>query len=385
MTVPRIFCQRPKPGARVRLIAFTLVELLVSMAVLLLVMVVLFQLTAGVGNLWKSSSGKISGFQSARSAFSTLNQTLARATVNTYNDYVNASGSYRTSSNSATFVPTKFNRASELHFIAGPAAAIVPGSPQNAFNPGSAVFFQAPLGVTTQSDMSGLNRTMNSIAFYVQYGKPDAGLLPPWLSTFAGSSGKYRFLLVEYVEPADGLQVYNSTSKSSYDLGWLNFCSTPAIPGQPRMRVLAEDVLLLVMRPRLSPSDEKSVAAGILNTGYDPATQLGSLLSPDYLYDSRAWQKNSPSPSPRDNLMRNQVPPIIDVAMVCADPQSLARFDSTSGTPPAQVLVPSTLFTDSSQMEADLAAYALQLTKANIRFHILRSSVEIQGAKWSNN
>jgi uncharacterized protein (TIGR02599 family) len=151
-------------------------------------------------------------------------------------------------------------------------------------------------------------------------------------------------------------------------------------------------VPLLVFRPRLSPKDEEVVAPQ-LGATFSPATQE-SILSPNYHYDSRAWESGYPSgqrvlaasaPAARANIMRNQVPPIVDVAMVCLDRRSLARFDPTSATPPAVLQVPANLFTDSSRFEADLATYGKQLSDAGIRYRLFRTSVELQGAKWSNN
>lgn len=372
--------------------AFTLLELLAATAVLLVVMVVLLQLVGGVGEIWKSSTGKISAFQNARSAFATLNRTLARATLNTYNDYVDASGNYRTtgtSGNSTSFVPAKFARASELHFLSGPAHLIVPNAnAQN--NPGDAVFFQAPLGETDNNQLTSLNRTLNSTGFYIQYGDADTSLLPNWLQGLFSSTKRFR--LVQYVEPTEGLDVYQTVAAGGYPAkssgsGWLSpFSANQTSSGtSPRARVLAEDVCLLVIRPRLAPKDEEAAAALIGGT-YEDETR-GSILSPNYHYDSRAWQADYPSgrvDSNHKELMRNQVPPIVDVAMVSVDRRSLARFDQTSASPPAELLVPSGKFTDSAKFEEDLAAYSSQLSEARIRHRVFRTSVEIQGSKWSN-
>ena len=387
---------------------FTLVEMLVAIVILSILVVVLFELTAGVGNVFKSSGGKISAYQNARAAFSTLSETLARATLNTYSDYVNVTGTtttFRNPTNATTFVPTQFMRASELHFLCGPTVDIPNASQTSAAtgaatadaNPGDAVYFQAPLGVTTPAaagstpvpgaDYRTLNRAINSVGFYVQYGKPDTSLVPSWLSGIA-SVNNYRFRLVEYVEPTENLQIYNSTSSGSYLLDWMKFA------GPPPVRVLAEDIVLLVLRPRLSPSDEAVVAG----TSYNETTQFGSILSPNYHYDSRAWQTGYPA-GQRVNansnalqlakLMANQLPPIVDIAMVCVDSLSLARFPTTTNTPPAPLkipggMLPGGMFTDSSKLETDLATYATQLSANNIRFHIQRAAIEIQGAKWSN-
>jgi uncharacterized protein (TIGR02599 family) len=367
---------------------FTLLELLVATSVLLLLMAVLLQLTGGVGQLWKSSSGKISAFQNARSAFATITRTLARSTLNTYNDYVDDKDNYRVSGN-ASFTPDKFLRASELHFLSGPAAELVPGA-DGAKNPGQAIFFQAPLGATDDTALNHLNRSLNAVGFYIQYGNADASLLPPWLQTLFGTVNRFR--LIQIVQPTESLGVYNSTAAAGYDLTWLAPFGVPAPSGAPRARVLAEDVPLLVFRPRLSPKDEEAVAPQ-LGATFSPATQE-SILSPNYHYDSRAWERGYPvgqrvlaasSPDARENIMRNQVPPIVDVAMVCLDRQSLARFEPAAATPPAVLQVPANLFTDSSMFEADLTTYGRQLSDAGIRYRLFRTSVELQGAKWSNN
>jgi len=365
---------------------FTLVELLVAIAVLLIVMVVLVQLTGGVGQIWKSSAGKISAFQNARAAFATLSRTLGRATLNTYEDYVDASGNFRNPTNSANFTPIQFARASELHFLSGQAPQILPGA-QKLQNPGMAVFFQAPLGETDDSTLKNLERTVNSTGFYIQYGSPDASLLPDWLKPLIG--GVKRFRLVQVVEPTEQSKIYAATSSSSYDLTWLQAFRTT---GTLAPRVLAEDVPLLILRPRLSPQDEQTEAAK-LGVSYD-ASQQGAILCPNYEYDSRAWQTGYPSgqrvkaaasPAVRAAMMQNQAPPIVDVAMVSVDRRTLARYDQTSDTPPAPLQVPAGLFTDSSKLEADLAAYGKQLSDAGIRYRIFRTAVPIQGAKWSNN
>ncbi len=369
-------------------LGFTLIELLVAVAVLLVVMVLLLQLTGGVAQVWRSSTGKISAFQSGRAAFSTISRTLSRATLNTYNDYIDAAGSYRNSTNATNFSPVKFARASELHFLSGPAFDVVPGASANT-NPGHAIFFQVPMGETDNADFKKLSRTLNSTGFYIQYGAPDDSLVPGWLKPLVGVTKRFR--LVQFVDPTeDSKGIYASAALSSYDLGWLQAFKTPVdSTKQPRARVLAEDVPLLVFRPRATPVDEQVIASKLGGGSGD----AGSVLCPNYQYDSRAWQAGYPSgqrvkaasaPEARAQMMRNQVPPIVDVAMVCLDRQTINRFDQSGDTPPAALQVPSSLFRDSSKLESDLQAYGKQLSDAGIRYRVFRTSVPIQGAKWSN-
>jgi len=199
-----------------------------------------------------------------------------------------------------------------------------------------------------------------------------------------------------------------------------------------------------LLRPRLDPESEKAFWAtkmtygsgvkyggGAWNVQYQ-----GSYLSPYYYYDSRAWQfaKNTNTSyqggakpkiistttipdnrygiNPMQNTNSyasatcNQLPPIVDVVLVCADRRSMVRFDQTTATPPPCVVADPKLFVNSSQMEADLAAYCKQLDTgilqtsngdgtysdgdtlfkgAGIRYRVFRMSVRIQGAKWANN
>jgi len=375
-------CSNPRIKA-----GFTIIELMVATVIFAIIMVVLLQIIGGIGEIWKSGYGKISAFQSARSAFGTINRTLARATLNTYNDYVDASGAYRTIANRSTFAPVRFRRASELHFLCGPTAQLLPGAnPQD--NPGDSIFFQAPLGDTNENELTSLNRALNSTGFYLQYGVPDDSLVPEWLRPLFHSNK--RFLLVQVVEPTENLSIYESTRKPNYNLDWIDAFRTPPTSGQPRIRVLAEDIPLLLFRPRLSPESESALSAKWGRT-YDE-NSIGAVLAPNYQYDSRVWQAGYPSgqrvlevsPLERVELMRNQVPPIVDVVMVSVDRRSLARFEQTSGVPPQELKVPPGLFTDASKMEEDLEVYGRQLSEAGIRFRIFQTSVEIQGANWSD-
>jgi hypothetical protein len=97
--------------------------------------------------------------------------------------------------------------------------------------------------------------------------------------------------------------------------------------------------------------------------------------------------------------MRNQLPPILDVAMVAIDPNSIVRFGTpatlttATGTLGGALLVPTNLFggpitapTDTSaNMDADLATYGTQLSNAHVRYHIFRASIQMEGAAWVNN
>lgn len=370
---------------RLREGAFTLLELLVASSVLLILMAILLQITAQVGNVWRDSTDRSGAYKNARAAFDAVTRTLSQASLNTYLDYVDAAGQYRYA-NPGGFVPDRFARASELHFLSGPTADIYPGA-SSTQHPGHAVAFQAPLGMTDTSSLRSLDEAMNGVSFYVEYASlNDAGLLPTWLSGIFGS--EYRYQLRQFVLPTEDNKVYESTGKATYNLDWLDAMDPTngtVIPG-----VLAENVSLLLLRPRLAPRDELAVAAQL---GGDPVADVGAILSPNYHYDSRAWDSGYPggqrvlstlNPSKRAEAMRSQLPPIIDVVMVALEAGSMQRLDLKSATPPADIRPPAGLFTDSSRMEQDLQTYLTQLDNAKIGYRVFRSAVPIQAARWSN-
>ena len=108
--------------------AFTLVELLVSMTIVLLLLVVLVGMVNLTSSLWRGTNGHIEQFRQARAGFDSLTRRLSQSTLNTYLDYVDANGRPRTSVAStadtvAAFVPDHYARQSELRFISGPGLA----------------------------------------------------------------------------------------------------------------------------------------------------------------------------------------------------------------------------------------------------------------------
>ena len=99
-----------RPEAR----AFTILELLVSMAVLMLLAVLSQQILGSTATAWKSHKARLGAFEGARAAFDSLTSRLSQATLNTYWDYDNPAQ------------PQRYLRQSELHFITGKASSLLP-------------------------------------------------------------------------------------------------------------------------------------------------------------------------------------------------------------------------------------------------------------------
>ncbi len=100
--------------------AFTLVELLVSMVLLILIVAIVLQMSDQTGKIWHDSASKIQSFQDARAGFEAMTRKLSQATLNTYYDYYDAKNRPRkslTGSDLVNFTPSRYDRISDLHFI----------------------------------------------------------------------------------------------------------------------------------------------------------------------------------------------------------------------------------------------------------------------------
>lgn len=355
--------------------AFTLVELLVSIVVLILILAVLIRTTSAVSTLWTKSTGRIEQFRNARNGFEAMTRTLGQATLNTYWDYsYNASG-----------VPAGYSRQSDLRFICGPNSSnalktVVPGysaTPDNILNSES-IFFQAPTGVVSgTSGLTPLRELFNTCGYYLNFGS-DQSYWPPCLNVAPPRiTPKYRFRLMEMIEPSDSLSVYNFTS-GTYAASQIN--STPqeastrnwfTIPLNTAAynHILAENIVALVILPHLA----------------NPATS-GTLTS-NYIYDSTKFVS-----TPSINSY-NQLPPVIQVTMVAIDETSASRLAAASGTA-APNLGLTTLFTNVANYSQDIATLQQILQGKNpsyglpgqaLNYRIFSSDISIPAAKWSTN
>ena len=163
------FSSRPCSAIRA---GFTLVELLVAMAILAIIMLLVTQMVGDTSKVWTKTSGKIDAFRQARLGFEEMTTELAQATTNTYWDYFNAAGQnvaqWNATGTTAPFVPVAYGRQSELHFVSGNAKAT--GLADNAGNTRiyynnsytHGIFFSCPLGYAAHSTYSVLNSLLTA-------------------------------------------------------------------------------------------------------------------------------------------------------------------------------------------------------------------------------
>lgn len=351
---------------------FSLVELSVAMLILSLLLVLVLEIISNLVGVSSYAKNQVFGSQQARLASESMIRRISLATLNNYYDYVNADGLYRTSQNAATFSPRDYRLASDLHFIVLPASVAL--NQDAAFCPGSAVFFQAELGYSMAADLRASKGLLNESGFFVEYsnqsGRPSFlnGVLPP---------EPYRYRLVEVLDPSELLTVYRSTkpdgtdsSRIGYDRVWMQDLL------QGKRHVVAQNVVLLLALPKVSPSDEQRLSGKV----------DGSFLAPGFQYDSRAWEKPS-SPGPLVEYTRNQLPPIIEVVVVTITDASAARLGGGSTPPLGDVFVG--LFQEPAVLnrtpgdEGDLARMETRLTARKVEYRVTRFDIGVQASKWS--
>jgi len=340
--------------------------MLVATVVLALIMVLITTFTSQTGKIWKKSSDRIQAFQGARAAYDEMTSRLGQAVLNAYLDYYDASMAVRTPANAAAFVPASYARNSELHFVSGQASALVPDD--GADHPGQAVFFLAPLGYTeTPATFGSVPNLLNACGYYVEFNS-DKPNIPGFLSGLPGIKERHRYRLMEFLQPTEGLAIYTTPSSglpAKYDQWFANFLPPKASLSQAPLRVLAENVVVLVILPHLSSRD--------------PAAAKTS-LSPDYAYDSRAGDITTST--------HHQLPPLVRVAMVAVDETSAQRLTPQGTTTPPAFLEPllgagGSLFRRAARIDDDLAALSDALAAQHVDFRVFDTDIALRGARWS--
>jgi len=375
---------------------FTLVELIVSMGILVLLMLVLISITDATRRTWTYTTGKVEQFHDAREAFESITRKLSQATLNNYWAYDNPNA------------PTRYERQSELRYLSGPAASgtspLLSNASLNDEN-GSplattshAVFFQAPLGYVSNPTYSNLETLLNTWGYFVEFGS-DKHWWPGFVSSMAAGkqpAQRYRFRVMELMEPSDSMTLYSytsgtTTSGSSNALTYTGtqwFTAPLGLTPRPA-RVLAENIIALVILPKLSQADE-------ISGSYNDAS-----LAPNYRYDSTGVSMPTTNLQDANLDPVNQLPPVVQVTMIAVDETSASRLQSLTGTAMPDLGL-STLFQTASNYQADLDQLQANLLRHSftdsgtsynpatsttpvlpMSYRVFTSAVSMKSAKWS--
>lgn len=378
--------------------AFSLIELMVSVAVLSILLVIVFQMLEQMQRTWKRTRQTVTEFKDARNGFDEMGRRLGQATMNAYYGY-------RWEKKTLQGIPTRFGREiireSELHFVSGPSAVLFNGARTTAkgSRPGHAVFFQAPFGFCYNRDVKDkdrlqfeqLNSLLNAWGFFVEFNTDELDR-PNFLNELRNApKPRPRYRLMEFRQPTEYLQVYKlglrdlSGPKQNETYKWFteglfSVNSTWNSSKQSAsdetffrtVRPVAENIIAMIILPRQSETenDAKSIEA----------------LAPDYLYDTRRWQWGSASNALAQQT-RHQLPPIMDITFVAVDETSFSTFAVRTGIETVDndpKLVPEELFERANKMVKDYEELESRLTSLGLEYRIFSNTVRLRESKWTD-
>lgn len=407
---------------------FTLVEVMVSSALIVIVLGFLLTTVNETQRVITGTTSRVNQFQASRVAFEALTRTLSQATLNTYWDM-----DYDSNAN-----PTNYRRQSDMHFYSGPVDKLLStsGASSSKTYPGHGVFFQAPLGYTgkyadptkPKTRYTALNNALNVVGFYVEWSD---GLkyakVPKFIRDEEGANAgeRYRFRLIQTLQPTEAVMIYNNSNytkpagagspfKNATD--WIKVATgrLPLPSGldadytenpKDHSRVLAENVVALLILPKLAEKDRSSADDSGLTSNYTYDSR------PQLAYDS-IWRNNynlTTSLTAEQKKQIHQLPPILQVVMVAIDDASGAKledysvkkngkeafdfcqdlFKSSSGGGMIKI---SNFLADIGEDKASISPDTLagrlinkdnSLPTPRLNYRIFSADVQIRGSKWS--
>ena len=305
--------------------AFTLVELLVAMAVLSLILLLLNSLISQTSLVQKRATARAETFRSARVGFDLIKSTLQQAVLNAHIDFDNPSA------------PTKFIRKSDLQLIIGRTSDLVPNLSAGQIGPTGGIFFQAPLGFAGTTGTTGAD-ALNAVGYFLSFGS-DAAQRPSFIQNF---KPRYRYRLMEFKQPSGAFSVYAANGSKSW------FQDALAQTNSVDVRPVAENVIALVFMPRASKAD--------------------TVLPVTYDYDSRSKD--------------HRLPALIDLTMVAISEQSAQALATKHGT--SQPLTfDNGWFTNPQNFNDDLEQLSSYLSShiPKIDFRVFSTTVQLREAK----
>ncbi len=369
-----------RPGARIhparhrpRVPGFTLLEILLSTAILSVLMVVCFTALDQTQRTWKLSQGKVEQFREARLAFEAITRHLSQATLNPYWDYYFEETKTNEPPEDATAQPASYVRHSELQFRVDRAAQLIGPSATAAKHPGHAVFFQAPLGLSqAHRELASL---LNARGFYIEFNS-DAANRPPFLSGQSVSE-KFRYRLMEYRPPAE---------RAAASSGALQGNAVYARPDdwfqQDLSRAsepLADNIVLLILSPRVSEPVAKEQKRSV------------TWIAPDYRYNSLDRDNATATIEPlrlredrtADQGTQHLLPPMVHVTLVALDEPSARKFAAERDNKPVDILGEAGApFTQAAEYERDLDRVKEYFSTRRLNFRVFSTRVSMRNARW---
>lgn len=368
---------------------YTLVELLVAMAVLGIVLVGVVMAMQSVQTAWRLTRSAVREHIEGRRALETvvtqiaLTQLPSRWVAND-EDNPNPAG------------PIGLIAESDLHYVSGPTRTLLPNLRASS---GHAVFFQGPFGFTgsnrqnTGGPDSALYQTLpnvlNAWGYYIEFDR-DPRPLPAFLTTARqgrpAMRNRHRFRLMEFRQPAHELPLFfidpaterpllsqQKGTSTLYD--WFRSPVAASARGQSpydrRVSVVAENILALLVVPYDPQLTVIRGGASDSNTSYQ--------LAPDYHYDSRRFQWEPASLL--GALTRHQLPPTVEIVIVALSEDSWDNLSEAEAINQGESLLAfmSGRFNIAANFANDLRDLSNSLDNRKLGHKILTQVVNLNG------
>ena len=380
--------------------AFTLVELMISITILVILMLVVTQVIGIVQRNWVRSNARVSQFREARVAFDTLTRNISQATLNTY--WESASDPFRTDAAGQQVTRARANvRQSELQFVCGPTTRLLTSASGSKENyPGHAVFFQAPLGVTrlvaatgSQANTENMVNLLCGRGYFVEWGD-DQPYRPPFLNQLTSVPPRFRLRLMEYSPTSEMNRIYsdgfrlidpNDRTKIVNSRRWFQEALTTTVQSSETVdsraftRPIAENILTLVISPRI----ETTVASSSGNI--EPFS-----IAREYEFDSTLVTSPGSSAGSSPQGTQHQMPPLLLVTMVALDQRGGESLSSNNDLRQKVLAETSTLFTNAADYAADLEGTAEEpgklkkiLLENKLDYRVFTTTIALKQARWS--
>ena len=407
--------QSRSPGAA----AFTLIELLLSMAILASLMLVVTNVIGIVQRTWSRTSSKVSEFREARMALELITRNLAQATLNTYWQSIDNSGgatkTFQTLSDRSGAAAKGYVRQSELQFTCGPTATLLSGGSADKY-PGHGVFFQATLGITNLISGGGAVNTENMVnllcgrGYFLNWGD-DSAFRPPFLNAKTDIvRPRFRYRLMEYSPTAETNQIYLDTTTTDlskrrpitdrFNL-WFQEAAGATAQAQTGekastrafVRPIAENIICMVISPQ---GDSKTALYGGGAGGKSDPTWI----APGYGFDSTvidnsqsdtAYQSDTRTSTTLSQVTQHQLPPLIKVTLIAVDGPSGEKLAESSSLRGEISTALNGLFTKAqgynnaaSSYKKDLGTLEAKLIEKHLNYRIYTTTVIMKQAQWSS-
>lgn len=387
--------------------AFTLVELMVSVSILVILMLVVSSFVNLVQRTWVRTNSNISQFREARLAFDAMTRTISQSTLNTY--WQSGQTTLRQQGSMGTiFRGTSYRRQSELQFCCGPTvggatALFATGTAANY--PGHGVFFQAPLGVTglispaaggtaVIADTQNMVNLLCGRGYFVAWGD-DANFRPQFLNT-RNVPKRTRFRLMEFSPTAEKNPIYSDTYRLIYSEDgrtvqnsktWFreatdssggtsaaiqqgNASQNENASNREFTRPIAENILALIISPRLAKMGRNETQTYKIAPDYSfDSSSLGAVGANDEDFGAQGTQ--------------HLLPPLLQVTMVALDSRGGERISFDAQLQSQVVQMVTSRFSSAARYSADLQALETDLIQKRLAYRVFTSAISLRQSRWS--